>query len=138
MKKAIRKIRYYNRMAAVFTAALFLFILPAGTAHADVWASGHIGSIFGILRDMTDLYIRTAYGAMILVFAVGTVKSGLGAQAAKTFGLPKKVSSEIANFMLGIAVFVFGILSYPVAEKIINTIVSSAGTGGVTGLHLDL
>ena len=138
MKNMIRNNRNSCRTAAVFTAALFLFIFPAGTAHADVWASGHIGSIFGILRDMTDLYIRVAYGAMILVFAVGSVKSGLGAQAARTFGLPRKVSSEIANFTLGIAVFVFGILSYPVAEKIINTIVSSAGTGGVTGLHLDL
>ena len=138
MKKSIRNNRNSCRTAAVFTAALFLFIFPAGKAHADVWASGHIGSIFGIFRVMTDLYIRTAYGAMILVFAVGTVKSGLGAQAARTFGLPRKVSIEIANFMLGIAVFILGILSYPVAEKIINTIVSSAGTGSVTGLHLDL
>ncbi|MCR4750785.1 MAG: hypothetical protein K5852_00655 [Eubacterium sp.] len=127
-----------SRPAAVLTAAVFLFIFPAGTAHADVRASGHIGAIFGILRDLTDLYIRMAYGAMILVFAVGTVKSGLGAQAARTFGLPGKVSSEIVNFTLGIVVFVFGILSYPIAEKIINSIVSSAGTGGMTGLPLDL
>ena len=33
---------------------------------------------------------------------------------------------------LGIAVFVFGVLSYPIAEKIINTVIGSAGSGSVT------
>ena len=87
---------------------------------------------------MTNIYIRIAYGMMILVFVFGAVKSGLGAQAAKTFGMPQKVSAEIANFLMGASVFVFGVLSYPIAEKIINTVVGSAGSGSVTGLHLDL
>ncbi len=114
-----------------------MFLLNANPAHADTWGSGQIRSIFEILKDMTNLYIKIAYGAMILVFVVGTVKSGLGAQAAQTLNLPKKVSNEIANFALGIAVFIFGVLSYPIAEKIINTVIGSAGSGTVTGLHLD-
>ncbi|MBQ4511427.1 MAG: hypothetical protein II969_00435 [Anaerolineaceae bacterium] len=123
--------------AAVHTAALTLFLLNTVSVRAETWGSGQINSIFEILKDMTDLYIKIAYGAMILVFVVGTVKSGLGAQAAQTLNLPKKVSNEIANFALGIAVFIFGVLSYPIAEKIINTVIGSAGSGSVTGLHLD-
>ena len=86
---------------------------------------------------MTNLYIKIAYGAMILVFVIGTVKSGFGAQTAQTLNLPKMVSNEIANFALGIAVFILGVLSYPIAEKIINAVIGSAGSGTVTGLHLD-
>ena len=127
----------FHSQAAVCSAALTLFLLNANPAHADTWGSGQIRSIFEILKDMTNLYIKIAYGAMILVFVVGTVKSGLGAQAAQTLNLPKKVSNEIANFALGIAVFIFGVLSYPIAEKIINTVIGSAGSGTVTGLHLD-
>ena len=107
-------------------------------AHAETWGAGQIGSIFEILKDMTNLYIKIAYGAMVLVFVVGTVKSGLGAQAAQTLNLPKKVSAEVANFVLGVAVFIFAVLSYPIAEKIINTVIGSTGSGSITGLHLDL
>ena len=123
--------------AAVQAAALTLFLLNTLPVHAETWGSGHINSIFEILKDMTNLYIKIAYGTMILVFVVGTVKSGLGAQAAQTLNLPKKVSNEIANFALGIVVFIFGVLSYPIAEKIINTVIGSAGFGNVSGLHLD-
>lgn len=137
MKKSEHNISFFCQ-AAVQAAALTLFLLNTLPVHADIWGSGHINSIFEILKDMTNLYIKIAYGAMILVFVVGTVKSGLGAQAARTLNLPKKVSTEIANFALGIAVFIIGILSYPIAEKIINTAIGSSGTGTVSGLHLDL
>ena len=136
MNKSDHKISFLCQ-AAVQAAALTLFLLNTLPVHAETWGSGHINSIFEILKDMTNLYIKIAYGAMILVFVVGTVKSGLGAQAAQTLNLPKKVSNEIANFALGIAVFIFGVLSYPIAEKIINTVIGSAGSGSVSGLHLD-
>ena len=124
--------------AAVLSAALPLFLLTVLPAHAETWGAGQIGSIFEILKDMTNLYIKITYGAMVLVFVVGTVKSGLGAQAAQTLNLPKKVSAEVANFVLGVAVFIFAVLSYPIAEKIINTVIGSTGSGSITGLHLDL
>ena len=111
--------------------------IPGGGFRAAIWGAGQIGSLFGILKDMTDIYIRIAYGAMILVFAVGAVKSGLGAQAAQTFGLPGRLSSEAADFALGIVVFVLGILSYPVAEKIVNSVAGGIAVE-VSGLHLDL
>ena len=127
---------FLSRAAGV-TATLTLFFINAFPVHAETWGSGHISSLFEILKDMTNLYIKIAYGAMVLIFIAGIVKSGLGAQAAQTLGLPKKISAETANFALGLAVFIFGILSYPIAEKIINTVIGSVGSGTVAGLHLD-
>ena len=141
MRNSSRKkehIIFLRVQAAVFTAVLTLLFLDAVPACAETMGSSHISSIFEILKDITNLYIKIAYGLMILVFAAGTVKSGLGAQASQTLNLPKKVSNEIANFALGIAVFIFGVLSYPIAEKIISTVIGSVGSGTVTGLHLDL
>ena len=123
---------------AGLTAALALIFITVLPVCAETLGSGHIRSIFEILKDMTNLYIKIAYGVMVLVFVAGTVKSGLGAQAAQTVHLPKKVSNEIVNFALGIAVFIFGVLSYPIAEKIINTVIGTAVSGSVTGLQLDL
>lgn len=124
--------------AAVYTAALTLLFIDAVPVHAETMGSVHISSIFEILKDITNIYIKIAYGLMVLVFVAGTVKSGLGAQAAQTLNLPKTVSNEIANFALGIVVFIFGALSYPLAERIISTVIGSVGSGTVTGLHLDL
>ncbi len=115
MRNSSRKkehIIFLKVQAAVFTAVLTLLFLDAVPACAETMGSSHISSIFEILKDITNLYIKIAYGLMILVFAAGTVKSGLGAQASQTLNLPKKVSNEIANFALGIAVFIFGVLSY--------------------------
>lgn len=123
--------------AVFFSLSILPEMISGNGIRTALWGSGQIGSFFEIMKDMTNIYIRIAYGAMILIFAVGAVKSGLGAQAAQTFGLPNKLSSEAANFVLGIAVFVFGILSYPIAEKIVNSIITS-GKLEVSGLHLDL
>ena len=132
------RIMFLTGQTAVFTAVLTLLFINAVPVHAETIGSGHISSIFEILKDIANLYIKIAYGLMVLVFVAGTVKSGLGAQAAQTLNLPRKVSNEIANFALGIAVFILGILSYPIAEKIISTVTGSAGSGSVNGLHLDL
>ena len=123
--------------AVFFSLSILPEMISGNGILTALWGSGQIGSFFEIMKDMTNIYIRIAYGAMILIFAVGAVKSGLGAQAAQTFGLPNKLSSEAANFVLGIAVFVFGILSYPITEKIVNSIITS-GKLEVSGLHLDL
>ena len=130
--------KWKQRLRTVLPAEILMFTVFPESANAAALGSGEIGSFFDILKDMTNIYIRIAYGMMILVFVFGAVKSGLGAQAAKTFGMPQKVSAEIANFLMGAAVFVFGVLSYPIAEKIINIVIGSAGSGSVTGLHLDL
>ena len=55
-----------SRKKVLISAALLLSLFPK-TAFAAVWGSGEIGSFFDILKDMTDIYIRIAYGIMVLV-----------------------------------------------------------------------
>lgn len=100
-------------------------IVPA--VFADELATAELGAMFGIFSSLSDLFIKFAYGAMVLIFAVGMVKSGLTAQAAQQFGAAGKVSGELMNVLGGIVVFVFGILSYPLAKQIINSVTGVDG-----------
>ena len=88
-------INFLTGQAAVFTAVLTLLFMDALPACAETMGSAHISSIFEILKDITNLYIKIAYGLMILVFAAGTVKSGLGAQASQTLNLPKRFQMKL-------------------------------------------
>ncbi len=97
------------------------------TVFADELATAEIGAMFGIFSSLSDLFIKFAYGAMVLIFAVGMVKSGLTAQAAQQFGAAGKVSGELMNVLGGIVVFVLGILSYPIAKQIISNVTNADG-----------
>lgn len=125
---------------AVLPAVLMLAALHAQPAFAAEEIAGEeIGKMFGVFKGLSNLFIKFAYGAMILIFAVGLVKSGLTAQAAQQFGAAGKVSNELMNVLGGVVIFVFGILSYPIAEKIITAVISGAGaSGGFTTESLNL
>ena len=119
----------YNMFSIMCMLSGFMFmageIVPV--AFADEIATAEIGAMFGIFSSLSDLFIKFAYGAMVLIFAVGMVKSGLTAQAAQQFGAAGKVSGELMNVLGGIVVFVFGILSYPLAKQIINSVTGVDG-----------
>ena len=80
--------------------ALLLSILqPGSTASAQSGgpedpAAGAAGKMLQIFIRLGKLFINIAYGFMFLIFAVGSVKSGLGAQAAQQFGATGRVSLE--------------------------------------------
>ena len=113
--------------AAVFISVILLCLTRTTTVHAQTAADGEIKIMFLVFNDMADLYIKFAYGAMVLIFAVGIVKSGLSAQVAKQFGAPGRVSGELINLLGGIVVFVVGILTFPLAQEIIKTVTSETG-----------
>ncbi len=132
-----------RKMIVVLAFVLVLLMLfgvhtqPAFAA--EEIAGEEIGKMFGVFKGLSNLFIKFAYGAMILIFAVGLVKSGLTAQAAQQFGAAGKVSNELMNVLGGVVIFVFGILSYPIAEKIITAVISGAGaSGGFTTESLNL
>ena len=131
---------YMGMVIAVILSLLMLFSIRTGTAFAaEEIASEEIGKMFGVFKGLSNLFIKFAYGAMVLIFAVGMVKSGLTAQAAQQFGAAGKVSGELMNVLGGIVIFVFGVLSYPIAEKIINAVLSGGGAqGGFTTDSLQL
>ena len=126
---------YMGTAIAVLLTLLMLFSIRSGTVFAAEEIAGEeIGKMFGVFKGLSNLFIKFAYGAMVLIFAVGMVKSGLTAQAAQQFGAAGKVSGELMN-VLG----VFGILSYPIAEKVINAVISGGGaSGGFTTDSLQL
>ena len=125
---------------AVLLSLLMFFSIRTGTVFAaEEIASEEIGKMFGVFKGLSNLFIKFAYGAMVLIFAVGMVKSGLTAQAAQQFGAAGKVSGELMNVLGGVVIFVFGILSYPIAEKVINAVLSGGGaSGGFTTDSLQL
>ena len=131
---------YIGTAAAVILSLLMFFSIRSGTVFAaDEIAGEEIGKMFGVFKGLSNLFIKFAYGAMVLIFAVGMVKSGLTAQAAQQFGAAGKVSGELMNVLGGVVIFVCGILSYPIAEKVINAVLSGGGaSGGFTTDSLQL
>ena len=132
--------RWAVRLIAILLSLLMLFSIRTGTVFAAEEIAGEeIGKMFGVFKGLSNLFIKFAYGAMVLIFAVGMVKSGLTAQAAQQFGAAGKVSGELMNVLGGVVIFVFGILSYPIAEKVINAVISGGGaSGGFTTDSLQL
>ena len=59
---------------------------------------------------------------MVILFAVGTVKSGLAAQAAQQFGATGRVSLEFMNLATGVVIFVVGLISMPLVQWILKEI----------------
>ena len=119
-------------MAVFMILTVFLILFSANIRPAfaaEEIAGEEIGKMFGVFKGLSNLFIKFAYGAMVLIFAVGMVKSGLTAQAAQQFGAAGKVSGELMNVLGGVVIFVFGILSYPIAEKVINAVISGGGAG---------
>lgn len=113
--------------AAIFISMITFLFLKTNCVYADEIGNQEIKVMFFVFKDMSDLFIKFAYGAMVLIFAVGMVKSGLTAQAAKQFGVPVRVSGELMNILGGIVIFVVGILSYPLAKEIIKRVTSETG-----------
>ena len=67
---------------------------------------------------------------MFIIFAVGSVKSGLGAQAAQQFGATGRVSVELMNLAGGVVIFVFGLMTLPLVNMIIRAVSEQFATGG--------
>ena len=111
-------------MVMLVVATLCSILAPTTTVYAEdgVNMDGFEGTILGIFGDLGKAAIKVMYGLMIILFAVGTVKSGLGAQAAQAFGATGRVSLEMLNLFGGAVIFVFGLLTLPLANMIIDNV----------------
>ncbi len=83
---------------------------------------GGVSTILSMFRKIGDLFISIAYSLMVILFAVGTVKSGLAAQAAQQFGAAGRVSLEFMNLATGVVIFVVGLISMPLVKWILGEI----------------
>jgi len=108
---------------------------PTYTAHAQDGDPGDpandaAGRMLQIFMTLAKLFINVAYALMFIVFAVGSVKSGLGAQAAQQFGATGRVSMELLNLAGGVVIFVFGLMTLPLVNMIIRAVSEQFTAGG--------
>jgi hypothetical protein len=94
---------------------------PTSTGTDPVGESG-VSTILSMFRKIGDLFISIAYSLMVILFAVGTVKSGLADQAAQQFGATGRVSLEFMNLATGVVIFVVGLISMPLVQWILKEI----------------
>lgn len=80
--------------------------------------------MMGMFTSLAEMFISLAYGLMVILFAVGTVKSGLSAQMAQQFGAANRVGNEFLNLAGGAAIFVFGLMSLPIVRWVIKELAS--------------
>lgn len=121
-------------LGLVVFALLAAVLAPQGVAYADgdpppEQAAGNLVEIF---TDLGKLAIKVCYALMFIVFAVGSVKSGLGAQTAQAFGATGRVSLELMNLAGGVVIFVIGLMTLPLANMIIDSVTGKLFGGGTT------
>lgn len=128
---------------AIILTLLLTALTPGSTALAQDGepedpASGAAGKMLQIFISLAKLFINVAYALMFLVFAVGSVKSGLGAQAAQQFGATGKVSFELLNLAGGVVIFVFGLMTLPLVNMIIKAVSEQFTAGGGWDFNIEM
>lgn len=122
-------------LVLLILAFLMTMVTPTGTAFAQGEGpgdpiNGAAGKMLQIFMTLAKLFINVAYALMFIIFAVGSVKSGLGAQAAQQFGATGRVSVELMNLAGGVVIFVFGLMTLPLVNMIIRAVSEQFATGG--------
>jgi len=108
----------------ILAATILMVLSPGAVAHAvpDDPADEAATKLLDIFGRLAKMFIRVAYSLMFILFAVGSVKSGLGAQAAQQFGATGRVSLELLNLAGGVVIFVFGLMTLPLVNMIIDSV----------------
>jgi len=112
-----------------------MLLTPSGAVSAQDGGpgdtvTGAANKLVQIFVSLAELFIKIAYALMFLVFAVGSVKSGIGAQAAQQFGATGRVSLEVLNLAGGVVIFVFGLMTLPLVNMIIRAVSEQFTAGG--------
>lgn len=128
------------RIAQVLLVVVLLgsLVVPGVTAYAEGGTppDESAGSLVAIFTKLAELFINVMYGLIMLAFAVGSVKAGLGAQAASAFGLAGRVSMEMMNLVSGAVIFAVAVMALPLANMIIDTVTEALlGSGFSVNIH---
>lgn len=131
------RVELWTRRAAqglVVAAVLVCLLAPGLVAYAqgETPPDEAADNLVTIFTDLAKLFINVMYGLIMLAFAVGTVKAGLGAQAAQAFGLAGRVSMEMMSLVGGIVVFAIALMALPLANMIIDTVSANLFGDGFT------
>ncbi len=127
-------------LALCLLALLAAGLAPAGPAFAgggdDDPGNQAAGTIVVIFRKLAKLFISVGYVLMFIVFAVSSVRSGLGAQAAQAFGATGRVSVELLNLAGGVVIFVVALMTLPIVNMIIDTVTAELAPKGSCDLEI--
>lgn len=126
-RRAANVVLLLTLLGVLFTPNTIVFAQGGGPQDPAVGAAGMMLEIF---ISLGKLFINIAYGFMFLIFAVGSVKSGLGAQAAQQFGATGRVSLELMNLAGGVVIFIFGLMTLPLVNMIIRAVSAQFIAGG--------
>jgi hypothetical protein len=122
------------RIAQVLVVALLLasLVVPGANAFAEgeTPPDEAASNLLAIFTKLAKLFINVMYGLIMLAFAVGTVKAGLGAQASTAFGLAGRVSMEMMNLVGGVVIFAIAVMALPLANMVIDTVTENVFGGG--------
>ena len=135
---ALDKLELWARRAVLFLvvlAVLMAILAPTAVAYAqggDPPTDDAANNLVAIFTELGKLAIRVIYALIMIVFAVGTVKAGLGAQAAQAFGASGRVSLEMMNLVGGIAIFGVAIMTLPLVNMVIDSVTGKLLGGGFT------
>ncbi len=76
----------------------------------------------GIFKALASLFIQIAFSLMFILFAVGSVKNGLGAQWAHQFGIAHRLSEELLNLVVGVVIFAIGLLTLTLVNLVMTQV----------------
>lgn len=138
---ALDRVELWARRGALLVLALAVVLclaVPGTIAHADEGTPPDeaAASLVAIFTQLARLFIKVMYGLIMLAFAVGSVKAGLGAQAAQAFGMAGRVSMEMMSLVGGVVVFAIAVMALPLANMIIDTVTENLfGSGFAIEIH---
>ncbi len=87
-----------------------------------------IDQITTMFKQLGGLFVQIAFSLMFIVFAVGSVKNGLGAQVAHQFGNSHRLSDELLNLAGGVAIFALGLLTLTLVNLVIGKVQGNFST----------
>jgi len=125
----------------VYLAILLLILASLDIGYAQGASPGDpvndaAGLLVRILASLGGLFIQVAYALMFLVFAVGFVRSGLGALVAQQLGVTGQLSQELIKIVLGVVIFVVALMSLPLVNFITSRVTEQIMSGG--GWNFDI
>lgn len=85
-------------------------------------ATAGVDSFSNMFKGLAALFIQIAFSLMFILFAVGSVKNGLGAQWAHQFGIAHRLSDELLNLAIGVVIFALGLLTLTLAQLVMNQV----------------
>ncbi len=113
-KQPVRRYELYARALQIVLILLMLLTLASPvSAQSDPGgdAASGLKTAIDMFKKLAEIFVQIAFTLMFIVFAVGSVKNGLGANIAHQFGMAHRLSQDMLNLVGGVVIFALGLLT---------------------------